>query len=527
MSQGTISDSGSLATAEYIRRLEDRIDHLAEIGKALSKEKDSSRLLEMILLESRRIAHADGGTLYMMTDDHRLRFEIMMTGSLCLHLGGTSNKAVPFDPIPICTADGKPNRHMVAAYAVITGETVNIEDAYEAEGFDFSGTRAYDQQTGYRSQSFLTVPLKNHLDEIIGALQLLNALDPETGDIIPFSPRIQKLVEGLASQAAVAITKKNLIDDLENLFESFIRLIASAIDAKSPYTGGHCSRVPILASMLAEAVDRTAEGPLANVQFTEEEKRELNIAAWLHDCGKITTPEHVVDKSTKLETIHDRMDTVAVRFEVMKRDEELKFRKEADQGNLCEATRRLDEDLAFLREINMGGEMMSPEKMDRVREIAKHRWKQEGEWKPLLTEDEVNNLCISRGTLTSDERRIINDHIVQTISMLTRLPYPKHLKNVPEFAGGHHEKMDGSGYPKGLCGEEMSLQARIMTIADIYEALTASDRPYKKGMSPAQAVTILENMKCEGHIDPVLFDVFVNEKVHEAYASRSADSEIR
>jgi transcriptional regulator with GAF, ATPase, and Fis domain len=300
----------------YIDELRAQITNLSEIGVALSKEKDTDKLLEMILLEAKRIANADGGTLYMMTEDQRLRFEIMMTDSLNYHMGGTSGKEIPFYPVRLYREDGTPNKSMIAAYVGLTGETVNIEDAYTAEGFDFSGTKMFDQKTGYRSKSFLTVPLKNHQDEIIGVLQLLNAKDPKTDETVPFSPEVQKLVEGLASQAAVAITNKKLIEDLQVLFESFIKLIASAIDAKSPYTGGHCERVPKITLMLAEAVNNTKEGPLADVHFTEEEMYELKIAAWLHDCGKVTTPEYVVDKATKLETIYDRIHTVATRFEV-------------------------------------------------------------------------------------------------------------------------------------------------------------------------------------------------------------------
>ncbi len=311
----------------YIDHLEKQVKNLADIGLSLSKEKDMNILLENILLEAKRIANADGGTLYMKTEDDSLRFEIMMTDSLKFHMGGTSGQDIPFYPIKLYEEDGKPNTHMISAYVGLTGETVNIPDAYEAEGFDFSGTKAFDEKTGYRSKSFLTVPLKNHEDEIIGVLQLLNALDKKTNKSIPFSSEIQDIVEALSSQAAVAITNKNLIRDLEILFESFIKLIASAIDAKSPYTGGHCSRVPEITMMLTQAVNDAKDGPFKEVTFTDKEMYELKIAAWLHDCGKVATPEYVVDKSTKLETIYDRIHTLNTRFEVLKRDEEIKFLK--------------------------------------------------------------------------------------------------------------------------------------------------------------------------------------------------------
>ena len=522
----------------YIDSLQNQISNMSAIGLGLSKEKDMDKLLEMILLEAKRIANADGGTLYMMTDDQRLKFTIMITDSLNIHMGGTSGKEIPFYPVKLYMDDGQPNKTMIAANAGLTGDTINIPDAYTAKGFDFSGTKAFDEKTGYRSKSFLTVPLKNHEAEIIGVLQLLNAQDVKTKKIISFSDSVQISVEALSSQAAVTITNKNLIRDLEILFESFIKLIASAIDAKSPYTGGHCARVPEITLMLAESVNEINDGPFAGVQFTDKEMYELKIAAWLHDCGKVTTPEAVVDKGTKLETIYDRIHTVATRFEVLRRDEEIKYLKkqlkiqkddsliENEKKEALKKARSLylkrikqqEDDKSFIEEANVGGEFMSQERKDRVNKIASYRWKDNGSPKPFFSEDEVYNLCISRGTLTPEERKIINDHIVVTIDMLEQLPYPKHLRNVPEFAGGHHEKLDGTGYPKGLNHSEMSVQAKIMAIADIFEALTARDRPYKKGKTLSQAMRILGFMKNDAHIDTELFEVFVQEKIYLKYA---------
>ena len=529
----------------YIDSLQNQISNMSAIGLALSKEKDMDKLLEMILLEAKRISNADGGTLYMMIDDQRLRFSIMITDSLNIHMGGTSGKEIPFYPVKLYMDDGQPNKTMIAANAGLTGDTINIPDAYKAKGFDFSGTKAFDEKTGYRSKSFLTVPLKNHEDEIIGVLQLLNAQDVKTKKVIPFSDNVQKSVEALSSQAAVAITNKNLIKDLEVLFESFIKLIASAIDAKSPYTGGHCSRVPEITMMLAESVNDINDGPFAGIQFTDKEMYELKIAAWLHDCGKVATPEAVVDKSTKLETIYDRIHTVSTRFEVLKRDEEIKYLKkqlkiqkddsliENQKKEALKKARTLylkrikqqEDDKSFIEESNVGGEFMSQDRKDRVNKIASYRWKDNGSPKPFFSEDEIYNLCISRGTLTPEERKIINDHIVVTIDMLEQLPYPKHLRNVPEFAGGHHEKLDGTGYPKGLNHSEMSVQAKIMAIADIFEALTARDRPYKKGKTLSQAMRILGFMKNDAHIDTELFEVFVKEKIYLKYAESFLDPE--
>ncbi len=517
-----------------------RLEQLNAIGAALSKERDINRLLETILIAAKTITHADGGTLYRMTEDGRaLRFEILRTDSLHVAMGGTTGNAINFPNLPLTNAKGENNDAMVAAYAAIHDKTVNIADAYTEAGFDFSGTRSFDERTGYRSQSFLTVPMKNHESEIIGVLQLINAQDPVTHQVNPFSSADQSLAESLASQAAIALTNRLLITQLEELFEALINLINLAIDEKSPYTGGHCQRVPALTMMLAEAADATTEGPLASFRMDDRDRYELKIAGLLHDCGKVTTPVHIVDKATKLQTLFDRIHLIDTRFEVLKRDAEiaalrqqLELRKEVDaeedariwQGYHDEV-RVLDEDREFLRKTNMGGEAMKDADLQRVRDIGSRRkWRNvDAVETEFLTADEVVNLTIRGGTLTLKERDVINYHIVATIKMLEQLPWPKHLTNVPEYAGGHHERMDGKGYPKGLTREQMSVQARMMGIADIFEALTARDRPYKPGMKLSQAMGIMANFKKNGHIDPDLFDVFVKEKVYLKYAQQFLD----
>lgn len=517
-----------------------RLERLNAIGVALSAERNNQRLLEMILLGVKEITNADGGTLYTVTDDARLKFEIMRTQTLDIAMGGTTGKEIPFPPLPLYLADGTPNLNMVAAYAVLNDRTVNIPDAYEAEGFDFSGTRKFDESTGYRSKSFLTIPMKNHENEIIGVLQLINAIDPDTNEIVTFSQANQQLVESLASQAAVALTNHNLIEGLKDLFEAFIELIADAIDEKSPYTGGHCQRVPELTMMLADAANRTRVGPLKDFSMSEKDIYELRIAAWLHDCGKVTTPESVMDKPTKLSTIFDRIHLVEQRFELLKKQVECDMlRKQLEamkSGQSLDAAKldiqlaafkqQLDEDRDFLCNANIGGEFMTPEHQQRVRDIAAYTLL-DAEGKPtnLLTENETYNLNIARGTLTSEERTIINNHIVVTINMLESLPYPKDLRRVPEYAGGHHERMDGKGYPRGLTREQMSVPARVMGIADIFEALTSRDRPYKKAKTLSESLNILGKMKLDNHIDPDLFDVFIREKVYLRYAQQFLEPE--
>ena len=509
-----------------------RLEQLNDIGASLSSERNIKLLLEKIVIAAKQITRADGGTLYLLSDDKsHLHFEIVRTDSLNLAFGGSGGQLVSgkFPDLPLYIGDGTPNDRMVAAYAAIAGKTVNIADAYCAEGFDFSGTREFDARTGYRSQSFLTVPMKDHEGEVIGVLQLINALSPTDGAVSAFSQADQRLAESLASQAAIVLSNRQLVEQLEALFESFVKLINLAIDEKSPYTGGHCQRVPELTMMLAEAADATREGPLADFKLTDQDRYELRIAALLHDCGKVTTPVHIVDKATKLQTIYDRIDLIDMRFEVVKRDAEVRKWKSIAEGvDPAEAERecfdfcqKMSVDRGILHRANIGCENMRDEDIAHVRRIAtEYRWRNaDGEDVPFLSEDELENLTIRSGTLTHAERDIINHHIVATIKMLEQLPWPRHLKNVPEYAGGHHERMDGKGYPRGLKREDMSWQARIMGIADIFEALTAKDRPYKEGMKLSEALAVLEGFSLNSHIDPALYEVFISRVVYRRYAS--------
>jgi HD-GYP domain-containing protein (c-di-GMP phosphodiesterase class II) len=512
----------------------ERLDLLTEVSVALGDGHDIDTFLDRILKVAKSMTNADGGTLYRPSADERsLCFHISLNDSLDLYQGGSSGKSIDLTPIPLYDEHGDKNLASVAAYAANFHQSVNIADVYRADVISFSGMRSFDQAFGYRSKSILTVPMTDHADELVGVLQLINAVDRETGEIRSFSDTDQRFIEALAAQAAVALTNQQLVVQMEQLLESLVNLINIGIDEKSPYTGRHCQFVPELTMMLAEAVHETTTGPMAPFRMSDGDRRELWLAGLLHDCGKITTPVHVVDKATKLETIFDRMHMIDTRFEVLLRDAEIHaLREQCEPGadraaiaarmNAEQARLRADRD--FLRGANVGSEGMSPDDQERVRRIAAYRWTgPDGAPRDFLDEDEVRNLTVRFGTLNDDERKIINNHIVVTIRMLESLPWPKHLKNVPEYAGGHHERMDGKGYPRGLTREQMSVPARVMAIADIFEALTARDRPYKKGKTLSESLHILGKFALNGHIDPDLFDIFVREKVYLKFGRNNLD----
>lgn len=510
---------GDSINADHVRRL-------IQIGAALSAEKDIDRLLEKILTEARVITRADGGTLYLMSDDEsELQFALVQNESLRLSMGGTGGK-MTWPPVKLTGADGDANHANVSAHVALTGQPVNIADVYDAPGFNFEGPRAFDRDTGYRSQSMLVVPMRDHENIIIGVLQLLNARAQDTGEVIPFSGEAQELAWSLASQAAVALTNNMLIADLENLLDAFIKSIAIAIDEKSPYTGGHVRRVADLTMRIAERINAASDGHFAATSFSEDEMRELRMAAWLHDIGKITTPEHVVDKSTKLEKIYDRIEDVKVRFELLKREYQLEVKnaqKNLDSHpseDIDREIRVLDEEFQFLVQVNKGSEFVQDHMIERIKRIARRNWSTSTQAMPLLTEDEIYNLSIRRGTLNDEERGIINNHAAITYKMLAGLPFPRKLKNIARYAAAHHEKIDGSGYPLGLKGDQFPLQSRIIALADIFEALTAKDRPYKKGKTLGEALAIMEFMVKDQHIDANLYELFVKEKIYMDYAMR-------
>ncbi len=518
-----------------MKKIENRINQYAKIGIALSAEKDINRLLEMIVDEAQALSNADAGTLYIISKDRkRLRFEIMNNNTLNQKMGGTHSKITGLPDVELYT-NGESNYSNVSSYVALTGETVNLPDVYQTNKFNLTGTRKYDTSTGYRSISMIVIPLKNHENSIIGVLQLLNAKDPETGEIIEFSDKYEDVLASLASQAAVALTNRQLIQDLENLFYAFIKSIAMTIDEKSPYTGGHIKRVVGLTMLIAETINKTFEGPLSTIHFNEDEMEELRISAWMHDVGKMTSPEYIVDKATRLETITDRIESVKTRFDLIEKifenDHLMHKIQIIEKGHNVESEiRRLDQkmsagienlhqDFEFIKSCNTEA-FLDDEKINRLEIIAAKTYNHNNEDLPFLTDNELRNLSVRKGTLLEEERKVIENHAKMTLKITEQLPFPEKLSKVPEFAAGHHEKLDGSGYPNGLSGNELPIQTRIMAIADIFEALTARDRPYKKATDIDQVLKILTSMKNNNLIDPDIYDIFIGKQLYKKMTFR-------
>ena len=532
------------------------IRRFLEVTHAIADEKDFDRLLPRLLSETMAAAEAEAGVLYLADNAHLRPAAALRSDGSALTAGDAS----------VAVADCGPLLAAALASRSALGGRLSAADIAALR------LPVGDEATDHA----VAVPLLNRSQMLVGMMLLIRAE--------PCDPAQISFIEALSGSSAVSLESKELIHAQKVLFESFIQLIASAIDAKSPYTGGHCARVPELTKMLARAACSETSGPYKDFQLDDAEWEAVHVAAWLHDCGKVTTPEYVVDKATKLETLYDRIHEVRMRFEVLKRDAEIACLQAiaagepeaAARARLAETLAGLDDDFAFIAECNEGGEFMAPEKLERLRNIAARTWTRTLDDRigisheekarkertpapglpvvePLLTDKpehiferqardrmppdnkwgfrmpvpdvlynkgELYNLGVARGTLSEEERYKINEHIVQTLIMLTQLPFPKHLRNVPEIAAGHHEKMDGTGYPRRLTRDQMSPVARMMAIADIFEALTAVDRPYKKGKTLSEAIRIMSFMKKDHHIDPELFDLFLRSGVYREYAEQ-------
>ncbi|UST72904.1 HD domain-containing protein [Pseudomonas siliginis] len=555
-------------------RMKETLGSFFRITDSLCAETRFAPLLERVLFETVQIAQAQAGLIYLREADGA-RME-----PYGLVIDGVPQKLEAFD------IEGR-ELHKNTGPAWFE-QLASANNTVSHLGFDQAGDL---QKILLVMESprihLIGIRLHNQHDETIGLLILLVNDSGEPSDLEKLRPDRIAFLQAVSGAAAVSIESQRLQARQKQLLDAFIQLLASAIDAKSPYTGGHCQRVPELTLMLAQAAAASHDPAFTGYQPSEDEWEALHIAAWLHDCGKVTTPEYVVDKATKLETINDRIHEIRTRFEVLKRDVWINYWQTLASGADEAALARdrdsellmLDNDFAFVARCNLGGEAMAEADLQRLERVAQRRWLRtlddrlgvsweenrrqaktpapllpvseslladkpehliERDKSELIPEDnpwgfkldvpaykynrgELYNLKIGRGTLTREERYIINHHMVQTIMMLSHLPFPGHLDSIAEIAGGHHEKMDGTGYPKQLKREEMSLPARMMAIADIFEALTAADRPYKKAKSLSDALGIMATMCREAHIDAPLFGLFINEGVYMQYATRFLD----
>jgi HD-GYP domain-containing protein (c-di-GMP phosphodiesterase class II) len=510
---------------DYADRLHSQIRQLSDIGRAMSSVTDINVLLEMIVDLARNFTNADAGILYIL-DGQNLRFEIVQNDSLNIRMGGKTGENIPFPPIELIDIN-------ISAFAALNGISVNIPNVYETSLFDFTDPKSFDQLTGYTTKSMLVVLLRNHENDVIGVLQLLNAKDQETGEIRTFSSDSEDLIEGLASQAAIAISKISLISDMENLFEAFVKVMATAIDEKSPSTGGHIRRVANLTLTLADVIHQKEEGVFKEVYFNGDSMRELKIAAWMHDIGKVTTPVEIMEKSTKLQTIFDRIHHIDLRMELLlEKIEKDCLRKQlellengadkSERVRLEKKTKVQVEEIKdirkFIRECNEPRESLPDENIKRLKSIARMTYQDSDDiTKHYITENELENLIVRKGTITDAERDKIKEHAYVTLRMLQQIPFTKRLKNIPHFAAAHHECIDGSGYPLGLTGEEIPFEGKLMAVADIAEALTADDRPYKKALTLDEVHNILQTMAKNKKLDKDLVQFFIDEKIYETY----------
>jgi len=512
----------------YAERLGGQIKKMSDIGRALSGVYDLNALLEMIVDQARSFTNADAGTLYIV-EDETLRFQIVQNDSLKICMGGKTGETIPFPPVELKESN-------VSAFVALKGKSVNIPDVYDTDLFDFTGPKKFDQSTGYRSKSMLVVPMKNHDNDVIGVLQLLNATNPVNNEVIAFSQDYENLSESLASQAAVSITNAKLISNMTELFEAFVKVMATAIDEKSPVTGGHIRRVADLTLTMAEVIHNHDEGAFKDRKFSPDQMYELRIAAYMHDIGKVTSPVEIVEKAKKLQTIFDRIHYIRLRMDYIIQKVKLEgqqkkielLERKADLAEIKKVELKSEKQIqemedirSFINKCNEPGEFLEDETLDKLKEISLRTYlDNEGQQQPFITEDELLNLSIRRGSITDAERKKMQDHAAVTLKMLKQIPFTKKLKNIPSFAGAHHEFINGKGYPLGLKGDEIPFEGKLMAVTDIAEALTASDRPYKKAMPLETVYRILRSMAKNGELDNDMVELFINEEIYKTYQEK-------
>jgi HD-GYP domain-containing protein (c-di-GMP phosphodiesterase class II) len=528
-----LSERATLAEAalEHIRH---DIHKLNRIGIALSAERDTQKLLNRILQAGREITSSDAGSLYLVEEvsetEKRLRFKLTQNDSVEV---GFTEFTMPMD------------RRSIAGYVAVTGEILPLDDAYEIPtDAPYQFNRRYDEETNYRTKSMLTIPMKNQKGETLGVLQLINGkrhfgtklTSPELveREVIPYDSRMRELAYSLASQAAVAYENNVLYENIQTLFEGFVKAAVTAIEQRDPTTSGHSFRVSKLTVGLAELVDRVETGPYAELHFNREQMQEIRYAALLHDFGKVGVREEVLVKAKKLypqqlELIRHRFDYIRKALEA----DHIRRKLEAiQQGQPAETLRALDEEyqlraaeledyMQFILEVNEPTVLPEGE-FSKLLEIAQRTYVDgRGIERNFITPEEVRFLSIPKGSLDPDERRQIESHVNHTFDFLAKIPWTKEIKDIPKIARGHHEKLDGSGYPYQVRAPQIPPQTRMMTISDIFDALSASDRPYKKAVPTEKALEILAENVRQGQLDPTLFELFVEAKIYQLTARSS------
>ncbi|MDD4277279.1 MAG: HD domain-containing protein [Candidatus Cloacimonetes bacterium] len=512
---------------------EEQLEHikqLTKIGESLSSETDLNKIFDMILDEGVAFTKADGATIYKVNDEGTaLEFEVIYNGTMGMRQGG-AHGAVDWSPLPLYDAEGNPELSHIVTSVYHRKQGLCFDDVYKSEGYDISGTVSFDRSSDYRCEAMLTIPLKDHEDNVLGVIQFINPLD-ENKEVTVFTDEHRAMLSSLASQAAIALSNRKLIANLENLLMEFMRAIATAIERKSKYSSNHITRVAQLTNMIAAKISDAKEGPYSEVNFSRNELNEISMAGWMHDVGKIITPEFVMDKSTKLERIMDGVDMIKERIAHLKtlfkylqlslsETDYRSFVKEHLDIDIADLSSYLDDALLFVQKLNLGGEYVAQEALDKVEALAAINFEYEGNQYRILDELDRKNLSIRRGTLNNEELEIMRDHVSLTWAMLSQLSFPKKYQHVAFYAASHHEALNGSGYPKGLRAAELPLPSRIIAVADIFEALTSADRPYKTNKTLSEALQIMAKMVKDGLLDPELMDFFLESGLYLEFAEK-------
>ncbi|MDR1508789.1 MAG: GAF domain-containing protein [Synergistaceae bacterium] len=465
------------------------VETLLDIGVALSKEKDIDRLLETILDAAMDIANCDGGTLYVL-EGGALHFRILVTKSLGLRRG-VRGVSPELPPVPLSRAN-------VSSRAALDKTLINVADVYASDDFDFSGTRRYDGMTGYKTVSMLNVPMEDDNCDVIGVLQLINALSGE-GAVVPFAREYEPVIFSLASQAAICLTNRAHAAETMELLDSFVRVMSEAIDARSPYNANHTRNMARYADNFADWLN--GDGGIA---FDGERRRRFLMSVWLHDIGKLVVPLEVMDKANRL---GPKINDVMSRFRIFALQNEIGYlRQSIGGGEYARRAAEIEAARELVEQSDRAG-FLPDETLAAIRELGE-KTGPDGET-PFLMDEELTCLSVRKGTLTDGERRVMESHVVMTRRLLSGMSFPKRFRSVPDWASSHHEYLNGEGYPDKLSGDAIPTETRILTVLDVFDALTAGDRPYKPAMPAEKALGILTDMAGDGRLDPDIVDRFI------------------